>query len=67
MMELDKFGLTAERLVIEVLETVVANQDDSTITTNLQRLAELCCGIDLDVLALATHPSRPFANLPFKE
>ena len=47
-MELDKFGLAPERLVIEVLETVVANQDDSTITTNLQRLTELCCGIDLD-------------------
>jgi EAL domain-containing protein (putative c-di-GMP-specific phosphodiesterase class I) len=48
MMELDKFGLAPERLVIEVLETVVANQDDSTITTNLQRLAELGSGIDLD-------------------
>ena len=47
-MELDRFELNAQRLVIEVLETVVASRADDLIVTNLRRLAELGCHIDLD-------------------
>ena len=46
--ELDRFDLPPERLAIEVLETVVAETDDDTITTNIAGLAQLGCTIDLD-------------------
>ena len=46
--ELDRFSLTPDRLTIEVLETVAARSDDDVIVTNLARIAELGCGIDLD-------------------
>ncbi|MDO9637279.1 MAG: GGDEF domain-containing phosphodiesterase [Pseudotabrizicola sp.] len=46
--ELDRFSLLPERLTIEVLETVAARSDDDVIVTNLARIAELGCGIDLD-------------------
>ncbi len=46
--ELDRFELTPERLAVEVLETVVANAGDDTITRNINGLADLGCQIDLD-------------------
>ncbi|MAM63829.1 bifunctional diguanylate cyclase/phosphodiesterase [Maritimibacter sp. UBA3975] len=46
--ELDRFGLAPERLVIEVLENVVAQSDDDTTTRNIAALSRLGCGIDLD-------------------
>ncbi|MEM1431609.1 MAG: bifunctional diguanylate cyclase/phosphodiesterase [Pseudomonadota bacterium] len=46
--ELDRFDLAPERLAVEVLETVVADADDDTITTNISGLARLGCTIDLD-------------------
>ncbi|MFN4155081.1 MAG: putative bifunctional diguanylate cyclase/phosphodiesterase [Paracoccaceae bacterium] len=46
--ELDRFSLVPQRLTIEVLETVAARSDDDVIVTNLARIAELGCGIDLD-------------------
>lgn len=45
---LDARNLSPERLVVEVLETVVANTADDTIAKNLAGLADLGCGIDLD-------------------
>ena len=48
MMELDRHELDAARLVIEVLETVVASQVDNVISQNLAVLAKMGCGIDLD-------------------
>lgn len=48
MMELDRHGLAATRLVVEVLETVVATHVDNTIRNNLATLAKMGCGIDLD-------------------
>lgn len=48
MMELDRFHLSANRLVVEVLETVVASQAAGMINTNLTLLAKMGCGIDLD-------------------
>lgn len=46
--ELDRFSLAPHRLTIEVLESVVARSDNDVIVTNLARVAELGCGIDLD-------------------
>lgn len=48
MMELDRHELAPERLVIEVLETVVVTGKDGITETNLSRLAAIGCGIDLD-------------------
>ncbi|KAJ54786.1 diguanylate cyclase [Actibacterium mucosum KCTC 23349] len=46
--ELDRFGLTPDRLTVEVLETVVANSPDDVVVRNLAALSNLGCGIDLD-------------------
>ncbi|MEP1766571.1 MAG: bifunctional diguanylate cyclase/phosphodiesterase [Sulfitobacter sp.] len=46
--DLDRFELTADRLAVEVLETVVANTDDDMITRNINALSQLGCRIDLD-------------------
>ncbi len=46
--ELDRFGLEPDRLVVEVLETVVASTPDDTITRNINGLSKLGCRIDLD-------------------
>ncbi|ABG31093.1 GGDEF domain-containing protein [Roseobacter denitrificans] len=46
--ELDRFDLAPERLAVEVLETVVANSPDDTITRNINGLSKLGCRIDLD-------------------
>ena len=46
--ELDRFGLTPDRLAVEVLETVVANAPDDTVTRNIHGLSALGCRIDLD-------------------
>ncbi|WP_068118459.1 putative bifunctional diguanylate cyclase/phosphodiesterase [Tropicimonas marinistellae] len=46
--ELDRFDLTPDRLNIEVLETVVADATNDTITSNIAALAKLGCQVDLD-------------------
>lgn len=46
--ELDRCDLPAHRLVIEVLETVVAASADDVITRNIAALARMGCPIDLD-------------------
>ncbi|WP_371742270.1 putative bifunctional diguanylate cyclase/phosphodiesterase [Pseudoruegeria sp. HB172150] len=46
--ELDRFDLTPDRLVVEILETVISRSDNDTITRNVTQLQELGCGIDLD-------------------
>ena len=46
--ELDRFNLTPARLSVEVLETVAARSDDDVIVTNLAKIAQMGCGIDLD-------------------
>jgi EAL domain-containing protein (putative c-di-GMP-specific phosphodiesterase class I)/GGDEF domain-containing protein len=46
--ELDRFDLTADRLTIEVLETVVATSNDAAAAVNIASLAAMGCGIDLD-------------------
>lgn len=47
-MHLDVSGLHPSRLVIEVLETVIATLSDDDIVSNLAALSDLGCGIDLD-------------------
>lgn len=47
-MHLDAHGIAPDRLVVEVLETVVANSSDDVVVRNLAGLSELGCGIDLD-------------------
>ncbi|QGX97125.1 GGDEF domain-containing protein [Roseovarius faecimaris] len=46
--ELDRFDLTPERLVVEILETVVATSPDDTVARNINGLSALGCVIDLD-------------------
>ncbi|WP_343081899.1 GGDEF domain-containing phosphodiesterase [Ostreiculturibacter nitratireducens] len=46
--ELDRFDLEPERLVVEVLESVVAESANDVIVRNIAALAQLGCGIDLD-------------------
>lgn len=46
--ELDRHDLEPSRLSVEILETVVAGQDDDTIVANITKLNALGCGIDLD-------------------
>ena len=46
--ELDRHELAPERLVLEIVETVVTHSDDDVVVKNVARLAALGCGIDLD-------------------
>ena len=46
--ELDRFELMPDRLTIEILETVVADDPDDTVLRNLTKLGAMGCGIDLD-------------------
>lgn len=46
--ELDRFSLEPKNLCVEVLETVIAGAPDDVVVRNVNGLAELGCGIDLD-------------------
>lgn len=46
--ELDRFGLTADRLSVEILESVISETDDDIVLRNITALGTLGCGIDLD-------------------
>lgn len=46
--ELDRHGITPERLVIEVLESVVAESSEDVISRTLKALSCIGCRIDLD-------------------
>lgn len=46
--ELDRFDLTTERLVVEILETVFENAPDDVVARNIAGLSALGCRIDLD-------------------
>ena len=46
--ELDRRGIAPERLVVEVLESVVADPSDCSIAQTIAQLAQAGCGIDLD-------------------
>lgn len=45
---LDRHGLGARRLTVEILESVVAKDGDDIIARNIDRIAQMGCGIDLD-------------------
>lgn len=46
--ELDRFELTADRLSVEILETVVAGGPEDVVTRNIKGLSSMGCKIDLD-------------------
>ncbi|NVK13869.1 MAG: bifunctional diguanylate cyclase/phosphodiesterase [Rhodobacteraceae bacterium] len=46
--ELERFGLPADRLCVEILETVMTDQPDDVVTRNILALSEMGCPIDLD-------------------
>ncbi len=46
--DLDRFDLEPARLTVEVLETVIAADPDDIVVRNINGLAKLGCGIDLD-------------------
>ncbi|MEZ5777798.1 MAG: bifunctional diguanylate cyclase/phosphodiesterase [Paracoccaceae bacterium] len=46
--ELDRFDLAPDRLVVEILESVVAETDNDVIVHNITALSRLGCSIDLD-------------------
>lgn len=48
MWELDRFGMDPNRLVIEVLESVIAERHEEAITRTLTTLSRAGCRIDLD-------------------
>ena len=45
---LDRFGLAAARLTVEVLESVVAGDGEDIVTANIGRIAAMGCKVDLD-------------------
>lgn len=46
--DLDRFDLGADRLCIEILESVVAETEENTIARNISQLAKMGCPVDLD-------------------
>lgn len=46
--EIDRFDLTPDRLMVEILETVVSTAPDDTVSRNINALAAMGCLIDLD-------------------
>ena len=48
MWELDRFNLQPDRLVVEVLESVIAEKHEDAITKTLKALSKAGCRIDLD-------------------
>jgi len=46
--ELDRFELSSDRLVVEILETVMTDCPDDTISRNIAGLTGLGCRVDLD-------------------
>lgn len=45
---LDRFDVSANRLCVEILETVVSRSPDDITARNIRRLSEMGCTIDLD-------------------
>ncbi|SMR81756.1 diguanylate cyclase/phosphodiesterase [Aliiroseovarius halocynthiae] len=46
--DLDRFDVSPERLTLEILESVIAQSEDDVIARNINALARMGCGIDLD-------------------
>lgn len=45
---LDRYGLVPARLTVEVLESVLAGDADDIIARNIDRIARMGCGVDMD-------------------
>lgn len=46
--ELERFGLSSDRLSVEILETVMTDQPDDVVTRNIAALSAMGCRIELD-------------------
>lgn len=46
--DLERFGLTPDRLSVEILETVMTDAPDDMVARNITALGEMGCRIDLD-------------------
>lgn len=46
--DLDRFDVSPERLTLEILESVITQNEDDVITRNINALARMGCNIDLD-------------------
>ena len=62
--DLDRFGIEANRLCIEVLESVIAGEADDMIVRNVTRLSELGCKIDLDDFGTGHSSISTLRRLP---
>lgn len=63
--EIDRFGLPAQRLGIEVLEHVISDTDD-VIRRNLTVLADMGCRIDLDDFGTGHSSITTLQNFPIQ-
>lgn len=64
--ELDRHGISADRLAIEILETVVADMRDNAVTGTVRQLAGIGCGIDLDDFGMGAAPLTTLRALPIQ-
>lgn len=64
--ELDRLGILAHRLVIEVRESVVANGTDDIARRTLVSLAETGCRIDLDNFGQGSLPLAQLQQFPIQ-
>ncbi|MHA7876722.1 EAL domain-containing protein [Roseivivax sp.] len=64
--DLDRYGLTPERIGIEVLESVLARHRDSEVARNVRALADLGCSIELDDFGTGSAPISTLRLLPIR-
>ena len=64
--ELDRFGMSPDRLNFEVLETVLADPKDINISNNLRELAASGCNIDLDCFGTGHSSITSLRQFPIK-
>ena len=62
--ELDRHGLSGNRLAVEVLETVFTAAEGCPVTANVARLKTLGCRIDLDDFGTGNASIMALHNLP---
>ncbi|UWR24080.1 GGDEF domain-containing phosphodiesterase [Sulfitobacter sp. S190] len=62
--DLDRFDLTPDRLCVEILETVVAEDPDDIVARNLRALGEIGCRIDLDDFGTANASITSIQRFP---
>ncbi|MFP7570075.1 putative bifunctional diguanylate cyclase/phosphodiesterase [Marivita sp. S2033] len=61
---LDQFGLTSNRLVLDIAETTLTNQNDDIAWHNLKALADFGCRLDLDDFGTGHSSITTLQRLP---